>query len=253
MDQAIMGRGGGLAVWLASLLRFWTVEAFREYGAAHELDDGQVYWAWRKNGELSQAAGADPDEPCWLYRQEYPATSTEAFQAGGHESYIPGELVLKARGWVAPDQMHQPLILGVDIARGGRDKTRIVDRRGRCAGHASDLTIDSADLMDVTGRVGKEIDRLEPDAVFVDVTGLGAGVYDRLRERGYREVHAVNFGSKARDADRYANKRAEIWRFESLAILGKIKSILIPIVAINHIQPTNNVRMKHLDEIFFHI
>ncbi len=65
--------------------------------------------------------------------------------------------------------------------------------------------------MDVAGRVGKEIDQLEPDAVFLDVTGLGAGVYDRLRERGYREVHAVNFGSKALDADRYANKRAEIW------------------------------------------
>jgi hypothetical protein len=124
---------------------------------------------------------------------------------------VRGELVLKARRWTAPDQMHMPLILGVDIARGGRDKTRIVDRRGRCAGHASDLTIDSPDLMDVVGRVGKEIDRLEPDAVFVDVTGLGAGVYDRLRERGYREVHAVNFGSKARGADRYANKRAEIW------------------------------------------
>ncbi len=45
-----------------------------------------------------------------------------------------------------------------------------------------------------------------------DVTGLGAGVYDRLKERGYgRIVTAVNFGSKARDDDRYANKRAEIW------------------------------------------
>ncbi len=65
--------------------------------------------------------------------------------------------------------------------------------------------------MDVTGRVAKEIDRLEPEAVFLDVTGLGAGVYDRLRERGYKEVHAVNFGSKAREAQRYANKRAEIW------------------------------------------
>ncbi len=186
-------------------------EAFREYGAAHGLDAAQVWWAWRKNGELSQACGADPDAPCWLYRQEYPATASEAFQAGGHESYVRGELVLKARGWTAPDQMHMPLILGVDIARGGRDKTRIVDRRGRCAGHVCDLTIDSADLMDVVGRVGREIDRLEPDGVFVDVTGLGAGVYDRLRERGYREVHAVNFGSRAREADRYANRRAEIW------------------------------------------
>ncbi len=186
-------------------------EAFRTYGEAHGLDAAQTHWAWRKNGELAQACGAGPDEVCWLYRQEYPATSTEAFQSGGEESYIRGELVLTARKWLSSDQMHMPLILGVDIARGGRDKTRIVDRRGRCAGFACDVTIDSADLMEVTGRVAKEIDRLEPDRVFIDATGLGAGVFDRLRERGYREVEAVNFGSKARGADRYANKRAEMW------------------------------------------
>ncbi len=66
--------------------------------------------------------------------------------------------------------------------------------------------------MEVTGLVAREIDRLDPAMTFIDVTGLGAGVYDRLRERGYRRiVTAVNFGSKARDDDRYANKRAEIW------------------------------------------
>ncbi len=66
--------------------------------------------------------------------------------------------------------------------------------------------------MEVTGRVAKEIDRLNPQMTFIDVTGLGAGIYDRLKERGYRHiVTAVNFGSKARDDDRYANKRAEMW------------------------------------------
>ena len=185
--------------------------AFAEYAEAHGLDAGQVRWAWAKNAELAQACAAGPDEICWLFRQEYPATAAEAFQAGGGESYIKSETVLRARKWMAPDQSHMPLVLGVDIARGGRDKTRIVDRLGRCAGHACDVTIDTDDLMDVTGRVAKEIDRLDPAAVFIDVTGLGAGVYDRLRERGYREVHAVNFGSSARDNDRYGNKRAEMW------------------------------------------
>ncbi len=186
-------------------------EAFREYGEAHGLSPAQVYWAWVKNGELAQACGAGPEEICWFFRQEYPASAAEAFQTSGHESFIKGETVLRARKWKAPDQTAFPLILGVDIARGGRDKTRIIDRLGRCAGHACDVTIDSDDLMDVTGRIAKEIDRLDPDKVFIDGTGPGAGVYDRLRERHYREVELVNFGSKARDTDRYANKRAEIW------------------------------------------
>lgn len=190
----------------------WTAPVeFVAYGEAYELTPAQLYWAWRKNGELAQACGASPDEICWLFRQEYPATSAEAFQASGHESLIRAELVLKARKLTVPDQSTAPLVLGVDIARGGRDKTRIVDRRGRCAGQACDITIDSADLMDVVGRVAKEIDRLDPDAVFIDGTGLGAGVYDRLRERGYSGVEIVNFGSKALEDERYANKRAEMW------------------------------------------
>ena len=120
--------------------------------------------------------------------------------------------MLNARRFTAPDQSAAPLVLGVDVARGGGDLTRIVDRQGRCAGHQCDMVIDSPDLMEVVGLVAKEIDRLDPVMTFIDVTGLGAGVYDRLKERGYRRVvTGVNFGSKARDDDRYANKRAEIW------------------------------------------
>ncbi len=190
----------------------WEAPAdIRSYGEMFGLTPAQLHWAWRKNAELAQACGANSDEICWLFRQEYPATAADAFQLSGHESYIRAELVLKARKWSAQNQGHMPRILGVDVARGGGDKTRVVSRQGRVAGHLCDETIDSKDLMDVAGRVALEIERVDPDAVFVDVTGMGAGVYDALKERGFRGLHAVNFGSKARHDDRYANKRAEIW------------------------------------------
>jgi hypothetical protein len=42
--------------------------------------------------------------------------------------------------------------------------------------------------------------------------GIGAGIYDRLKELNYtRVVVGVNFGSKSDEADRYLNKRAEMW------------------------------------------
>jgi hypothetical protein len=48
--------------------------------------------------------------------------------------------------------------------------------------------------------------------VFVDVGGLGAGVVDRLRERGYENrLTAVNFGERATAEGKYLNKRAECW------------------------------------------
>ena len=48
--------------------------------------------------------------------------------------------------------------------------------------------------------------------VFIDVGGVGAGVYDVLKDRGCGEVvRAVNFGEKALQESRYVNRRAEMW------------------------------------------
>ena len=58
----------------------------------------------------------------------------------------------------------------------------------------------------------KIIKEEDPDFVCVDVGGLGAGVVDRLRELGYGQIiKAINAGEKALDADRFYNKRAEMW------------------------------------------
>jgi len=187
--------------------------AIGEYATLHRLSTTQAYWCWRKNAELARACGGQADEICWMFRQEYPATAEEAFQAGGHESFIRSDLVTAARHGRSADQSAAPLVLGVDTARGGPDKTRIIDRQGRCAGHLVNETLDSDDEMEIAGRLARLIDRHEPDAVFIDVTGgTGKGTYDRLRELGYgRMVTGVNFGAAAIKHGEYANRRAEIW------------------------------------------
>ncbi|MDJ0896706.1 MAG: hypothetical protein QNJ92_16290, partial [Alphaproteobacteria bacterium] len=175
--------------------------AFAEYGAAHGLSADQLYWAYVKNAELAAADARAPDEPCPRFRQEYPATVEEAFQASGADSFVPADLVVRARKARLPRQDHAPLVLGVDVARGGGDKTRLISRQGRLAGRHLNRTLDLDDLMEVAAEVARAIDRLQPAMVFVDVTGLGSGVYDRLRERGYgRVVTPVNFAQRARDA-----------------------------------------------------
>lgn len=192
------------ATWIAP-------DGFADYGALHGLDRDQLYWAFRKNETLARACGADPAEPCWLFRQEYPATAEEAFRGAAEDGLIGAALVTRARRHASPDQGHAPLVLGVDIARGGGDRTHFIDRQGRRAGGRVNRSIDSGDLMEVAGHVAREIDRLSPDMTFIDGTGIGAGVYDRLRERGYRRTRLVNFGARAEDTRRYANRRAEMW------------------------------------------
>lgn len=191
----------------------WTPpQAFEDYERAYGLERGQTYWAWLKNRELSVLAGGSPDEPCWQFKQEYPANADEAFQTSGEQAFIAPEVVLRARKHKAGG--HGPLILGVDPARGGGDKTALVDRQGRVMGANVCKRIDSNDLMAIAG----EIVRMVPDLkgkglkkIVIDTTGLGAGLYDRLREQLGDLILGVNFGARAHLDKKYRNRRAEIW------------------------------------------
>jgi len=78
------------------------------------------------------------------------------------------------------------------------------------------------DTMAGAGWAKQVIDTLKPARMFIDVGGVGAGVYDRLMEMGYDDtVVAINFGSAplepqpldemGRPKGGFANRRAEMW------------------------------------------
>jgi hypothetical protein len=188
-----------------------------EYQAQHRISDAQLYWAFKKNRGMATAISESSDEPCWKFKQEYPASANEAFQSSGN-SFIPSVKVQRARR--TPDQPQiiglGHLIIGVDPGRGG-DPTGVIYRRGRRMGQLVHERWDDADTMVVAGKVVRLIKLLRPDLVNVDVGGIGAGVYDRLRELGYGHiVNPVNFGSSPVGVgptgdELYANRRAEMW------------------------------------------
>jgi hypothetical protein len=83
-------------------------------------------------------------------------------------------------------------------------------RRGRVAFNKESHR--GKDTMQLAGLVAAIITEERPRKLFVDIGGLGAGVYDRLKELGHGDVViAVNFGGKAIKEDRYQNRRAEMW------------------------------------------
>lgn len=169
-----------------------------DYQAAYSLTPGQIAWRRAKIAELGDGK----------FRQEYPANAAEAFQTSGENSFIAPALILAARK--SATNGSGPLLLGVDPARFGDDRTSIIRRKGREAFNLQSWK--GKDTMEVAGMVAKIIKDESPARVFVDVGGLGAGVVDRLRELGFsRIVEAVNFGEKASDAEKYRNKRAECW------------------------------------------
>lgn len=173
-----------------------------DYANAYNLTLGQMAWRRAKIKELG-----DP----LLFRQEYPATPSEAFVVTGIDSFITSDIIAVARRELGI-QGSGPVVVGVDPAREGKDRTSIIFRQGRKAWGLRYLQ--NKDNMDVAGVILGILKAATPyvERVFVDIGG-GAGIVDRLHEMGYRtRVRAINFGSKATDPVRDRNKRTEMWR-----------------------------------------
>lgn len=169
-----------------------------EYQEAYGLTLGQLVWRRSKISELGESK----------FRQEYPANAIEAFQTSGEDSLIKPEQILRARK-DQDAQEYGPLVVGVDPARFGDDRTSIIRRRTRVAyGLESHRKKDNMEIAGICARILNS----EPVArMFIDLGG-GAGVVDRLKELGYGDrVEGVNFGESALEAEKYSNRRAEMW------------------------------------------
>lgn len=143
------------------------------------------------------------------------------FPTGGDpDSAIPYDWLSQCRYLELPD--NEPCEGGIDVGAGG-DRTVIRERRGRRAGR-EEIFLD-ADPMRTVGRLIEKINEWGLTRVKIDVTGIGWGVYGRIRELSKKhnpsgvdtthsaEVVAVNFGSGPSDKNRkkYINRRAELW------------------------------------------
>lgn len=172
-----------------------------QYRDAYGLDMKQM--AWRRNKISLYGHGFE-----WLFDQEFPATASLAFRSSTSDPYISPLLTSAGINSGYRDDFG-PLIVGVDPAHTGPDRTAIVFRRGRMVTRIE--THQGLNTMAVTGLIGQIIQEHKPDAVMIDKGGIGAGIYDRLVELGHGNVYGVLSGSAAHDSRVYANKRAEMW------------------------------------------
>ena len=175
------------------------LERFGENG----LKLGHLNW---RRIKLQDFKG-DYDQKCRKFRQEYPFTDDEAFLSSITDTFIRVDHVQKAR--ITPVDSKANLVLGIDPARKGDDRTAIIRRRGRKAyGLETHYNIDTMELAGIIKRI---IEKELPKRVCIDSIGIGAGVVDRLHELGYDIVEGVNVARKASEPDKYKNLRAELW------------------------------------------
>lgn len=174
---------------------------------------------WRRSKISEFTTGGE--EGHWRFKQEYPFTASEAFQTSGEESLIDPKYVLAARK--TTKQMSGAHVVALDPARFGKDRAAFIHRNGRkMYGSKFYRKKTTMELVGYCVRILVDPVTAAPsdvDMLFIDIGGLGAGIYDRLVELGYGEedgpagharIMGVDSARRALDEDRYANKRAEM-------------------------------------------
>ena len=146
--------------------------------------------------------GEDSDHVRIWVRGEFPRASSTQF--------IPTDLVAKARKYKAQGYEGLPKILSVDVARFGNAQTVIGWRQGRKAVILGKYR--GLDTVQVAERVIEFMEKVKPDGTVVDADGLGAGVVDQIKFRGFgKRLFEFHGAVKANQFAKYFNRRAEVW------------------------------------------
>lgn len=140
------------------------------------------------------------------------------FPRTGEMEFISAELVSEAMLAEAVCFPHDPLVIGVDVARYGSNESVIFFRKGRDARLIPPIRLRGLSTVDLAAKVAECFHLHGVDGIFVDGGGVGGGVVDNLRAL-HIFCFDINFGAKAdgstyvtdAQGERYANKRAEMW------------------------------------------
>ena len=166
-------------------------------GRRREWGEGSALWRSRVLGEFPEDEQSLLIPRAWLEAAGKPGAAEKERDTNADNPEHAGE---------------DALCLGVDVAREGADATVFLLRDGRRVIEAREEH--GWSTMRVCGQVVELMRERGIDAsrVFIDDTGLGAGVTDRLRELGHA-VNAVICAARADDPAHFLNLRAQMfWR-----------------------------------------
>lgn len=192
----------------------------------HRRKPGYEDW-WVRHVTVEEAIRAGRIDPAWVEQRRRQWGERSAvfqnrvlgeFAASEEDGVIPLAWVEAAvERWLelrdAGKLWEQPVTrIGVDVARGGGDVTVLAPRAGWTVPEL--VTVDVRDTMAVVGRA-RALQRRHGGTAVVDVIGVGAGVFDRLREEG-AAVEPFNAAERTDHLDRsgefgFVNVRSAAW------------------------------------------
>jgi hypothetical protein len=185
--------------------------------------EGPFYRAWTKGGAAWKrhhisAADSSLVSPEWIAERArewgresplYQAKVEGEFPDAGEGVLFPLHLLEAAQARTVEVPEGARVVLGVDVARSvAGDASAIAIVRGARVEGVETFRV--TDTMKVVDRVLREVALRAPGRIRADVSGVGAGVVDRLKQLG-KPVEGVAFGGSPKDGERFANCRAEMF------------------------------------------
>ena len=126
----------------------------------------------------------------------------------GRNSYIPKQALLEAQGIKFDDSIYGT-VLGIDPSLGGSDPAVGCIRKGPNV--VDFITFDNSNITRLTQQIINEATELEADAIFIEVDGLGRGIYDLLCAHcSSCEVYPVMINGGAIEEELYYSKKEEL-------------------------------------------
>jgi phage terminase large subunit len=184
---------------------------------------GNPFYRKRKGGKVEVFTFRWTDDPRkgpeWYAKQQRdldPVVLAQEvdidYEASVTDAFIPGALVVAAQALGPADvEALGAMKWGLDVARFGDDKSVLTKRRGRLT--LPQKTWQGIDTMALASEVWAQAKGEKPAQIAVDVIGIGAGVFDRLKdlaEGSGIQIVAVNSSIRVEDGTNY-NKRAQMW------------------------------------------
>lgn len=154
------------------------------------------------------------------------------------------------------------VIFGIDIARSGEDQCVVAIRDGmECLPL---VAWQNPDLMESVTTIVHLAKKYKPEAMIVDVNGMGAGVYDRLRELNYSVIPFLSQeGTDETDSSgelKFVNKRAHaFWMLRERLSPHSGQNVIFPndeelmldlsIPRYKHMEGSGRIRLESKDDI----
>lgn len=191
---------------------------FTTFGITREdMLDGS--WREKVTGPMPYPALIDP---VWVARQIRRHGPESPYVLSRIDAEFPTDSgsTLIALSWIERSQENAgalydpeaPWYAGIDVARFGEDETSINLRHGdedgpQLSWNGLGVTESAGRIEHWLGELGIRQDQIE---LRVDVIGVGGGLLDTLKGRGWRTV-PINVGVKSSDGKKWPNFRHEMW------------------------------------------